>query len=259
MSRALSPAYMRGLIMMPRPHRPSAIPKVRTNDGDAVNPERKMKLFGRLILDLIKDGYSVLGVTAPLLSIGVTMSKALDLPLTAGLRHISYAWAFLPLLLWVTIAYARRWLRDRSREATLNDEVAFAFKPVNFHVEQRNDPDSRQAGIRVACIFRNFSAKAVKYKLASVVLNDVSQAELVGLEDVVPPNSDIHFWTSFAILDDWTVGKNRIVPLNWQIEYGSATGGLPSRRMARSMRLEIIDAENVAVLGDKESDTYIGD
>jgi hypothetical protein len=47
-----------------------------------------MKNIGRLLVDLVKDGYSVIGILAPLLSISVTVAKALDVPL-AGLRGIS--------------------------------------------------------------------------------------------------------------------------------------------------------------------------
>ena len=47
-----------------------------------------MKNIGRLLVDLVKDGYSVIGTLAPLLSISVTVAKALDVPL-AGLRGIS--------------------------------------------------------------------------------------------------------------------------------------------------------------------------
>lgn len=60
----------------------------------------------RILRDLFADGYSVVGAVAPVLSIGFTIAKALDL--TIHLRDISYAWALLPILLWVIVAYIRR-------------------------------------------------------------------------------------------------------------------------------------------------------
>src|SRR6266404_3572258 len=211
-----------------------------------------MKNIGRLLADLIKDGFSVVGVLAPLLSISIPVSKALNVPL-AALESISYAWAFLPLLIWVLIAYVRRWFSNRSRDLTLNDEVSFAFKPVHFHVEQRNDPAFAKSGIRVAFIFQNFSSRALRYKFETILLNGHSQSDLSGLEDVVPPNGQAHFWTSFEILENWAVGQNREIPFTWKIRYGAATG-LISRELARIMRIEIIDSGNVTILGDKEQE-----
>ena len=57
--------------------------------------------------DLYKDGYKLLGAIAPLLSVGFTLAKAFDL--SVNLRGVSYAWALLPIALWVTVAYVRRW------------------------------------------------------------------------------------------------------------------------------------------------------
>jgi hypothetical protein len=61
--------------------------------------------------DMFIDGYKLIGASAPVLSIGFTIAKALDLHI--GLENISYAWGLLPLLLWVLIAYWRRWLVSR--------------------------------------------------------------------------------------------------------------------------------------------------
>ena len=60
----------------------------------------------RILRDLFVDGYSVVGATAPLLSIGFTLAKAFDLAI--NLREVSFAWALLPLLIWVLVAYVRR-------------------------------------------------------------------------------------------------------------------------------------------------------
>jgi hypothetical protein len=60
----------------------------------------------RIVRDLFVDGHSVVGALAPLLSIGFTLTKALDLAI--NLREVSYAWGLLPILLWVIVAYVRR-------------------------------------------------------------------------------------------------------------------------------------------------------
>lgn len=62
--------------------------------------------------DLFADGYKLLGASAPVLSIIFTIAKALNLKV--GLENVSYAWALLPLLLWVLVAYVRRWLLSYS-------------------------------------------------------------------------------------------------------------------------------------------------
>jgi hypothetical protein len=78
----------------------------------------------RIARDLFVDGYSVVGAIAPLLSIGFTAAKALDLAI--NLRGISYAWALLPLLLWVVVAYVRRNVRFLDLERQQNNPEARA-------------------------------------------------------------------------------------------------------------------------------------
>src|SRR5258708_27210160 len=85
------------------------------------------KMFARILRiarDLFVDGYSVVGAIAPLLSIGFTVAQALDLAI--NLREISYAWALLPLLLWVVVAYVRRNLRFLDLERQQNNLEARA-------------------------------------------------------------------------------------------------------------------------------------
>jgi hypothetical protein len=102
--------------------------------------------FFRLIRDLFLDGHKAIGLLAPLLSICFTVLKALDVPIATELRQISYAWAFLPLLLWLFIAYVRRWAAHTEMLRTADDEAAFAIKleAVDLHVEQRSAFAGRQ-------------------------------------------------------------------------------------------------------------------
>lgn len=61
-----------------------------------------------ICIDLYRDGYSLVGAIAPLVSIGFTLAKAYNL--NVSLQGVSYAWALLPLVVWLAVAYIRRWL-----------------------------------------------------------------------------------------------------------------------------------------------------
>jgi hypothetical protein len=59
------------------------------------------------ISDLVSDGYKIVGIAAPLLSILYTGLKFWEIDLGL-LKEVSYAWALLPLTVWLLIAYSRR-------------------------------------------------------------------------------------------------------------------------------------------------------
>lgn len=100
----------------------------------------------RTFKDLIADGYSFIGAIAPILSIGFTAAKALDLNI--AIRDVSYAWAILPLLIWLLIAYLRRHAKYgelEEREVTASRKQSL-LNELNEHrklgVEIRNShPD----------------------------------------------------------------------------------------------------------------------
>ena len=86
--------------------------------------------------DLVGDGYVLVGIFAPLLSIAFTIAKAFDMPELSHLREISYAWALAPLLLWVFIAYVRR--RSHTLQSSLKlsfgmNEAGCVRRDVTFH------------------------------------------------------------------------------------------------------------------------------
>ena len=69
-----------------------------------------MSLFTKVweyVLDVVGDGYKVVGLAAPLLSLAFTFSKAWGVEVIS-LQEISYAWALLPIVVWLLIAYTRR-------------------------------------------------------------------------------------------------------------------------------------------------------
>jgi hypothetical protein len=66
-----------------------------------------MGKFGQLARGLYDDGLKALSIFSTLLSIAFTIAKIFDaVPI---LRHVDYGWAFLPLTIWVLVAYIRRW------------------------------------------------------------------------------------------------------------------------------------------------------
>jgi len=103
----------------------------------------------RIPADLFKDGYKLLGVFAPILSISFTVAKAAGLQL--GLQHVSYAWALGPILLWVLVAYVRRCLfsyklEDATRdEATRQERLAALSSIRQRGVQIRNGEPGSQA------------------------------------------------------------------------------------------------------------------
>lgn len=71
------------------------------------------------------DGLRYLRVIAPLASISFTILKALEYPVP--LKEWSYAWAFLPILVWVAVAYVRRWMDTERLEALIEPKIILGF------------------------------------------------------------------------------------------------------------------------------------
>jgi hypothetical protein len=66
-----------------------------------------MGKFALLVRGLYDDGLKAPSIFSPLLSIAFTVAKIFDaVPI---LRHVDYGWAFLPLTIWLLVAYVRRW------------------------------------------------------------------------------------------------------------------------------------------------------
>jgi hypothetical protein len=107
-----------------------------------------LKRLLRFLKDLFSDGHKLLGVLAPVLSLAFTVAKALNL--TVGLQDISYAWALLPLLLWVIAAYVRRWLisceweEKSSGDAVRQDRLAALSRVRQHGVQIRNASPASQ-------------------------------------------------------------------------------------------------------------------
>lgn len=100
---------------------------------------RKIYSFVR---DLVGDGYILISVLAPLLSIAFTLAKAFDMQALGHLRDISYAWAFAPIIIWLLIAYIRR----RNEALRLNAARAPKLR-CSFDL---NDPGCRRANTIVS-------------------------------------------------------------------------------------------------------------
>lgn len=86
-----------------------------------------MKSLIKYIKDLFVDGYRFVSVLAPLLSISYTLAKLWGIDLM-GIQELSYTWAFLPLLIWVLIAYTRKWRAFHELEEKQKPRLEIVFK-----------------------------------------------------------------------------------------------------------------------------------
>jgi len=71
---------------------------------------------------LFSDGFKLVGVLAPFLSLLFTLAKffGFDGGLKTYLQDLSYGWAFLPLFIWTFVAYVRRFLIFNRLENPVN-------------------------------------------------------------------------------------------------------------------------------------------
>lgn len=91
----------------------------------------------KFIRNFFNDGYKKVGLLAPGLSISYTLLKAFEVDLK-GLKELSYAWALLPLLVWVLMAYISRFrsyneLEIKCAEKKRTDEQVRTLK--NFYTQ----------------------------------------------------------------------------------------------------------------------------
>ena len=100
----------------------------------------KLRLVWTVVTDLFGDGYKLVSITAPFLSLAFTITKIFEVPIM-GLREVPYAWAFLPLLIWVSIAYVRRWSKFNDLEQKRKPKIAFtvprkrsSFKDTEMYI-----------------------------------------------------------------------------------------------------------------------------
>ena len=214
--------------------------------------------FFRLIRDLFLDGHKAIGLLAPLLSICFTVLKALDVPIATDLRQISYAWAFLPLLLWLFIAYVRRWAAHTEMLRTADDEAAFAIKleAVDLHVEQRSDPHSGQSVVRLSFNFRNRTARAIRFNVRRIDVEGVVQTDIQVREGILPANSADRFFSSFVIVPGWSVGQYKMFSASLEVEYGSALRPF-SRVISADMHIEVTPEHQVTCIFEKNTDTPV--
>jgi hypothetical protein len=94
-----------------------------------------LRSFFRFIYDLCIDGYAVVSFAAPIASLAFTAAKFFELPL-AVLHELSYAWALLPLTLWLLVAYVRRRAqKDRAaKRAKMHDYYVWGLKVLQSPV-----------------------------------------------------------------------------------------------------------------------------
>jgi hypothetical protein len=127
------------------------------------------------------DGLRYLRVIAPLASIVFTVLKALEFPV--HLKDWSYAWALLPLLIWVVVAYVRRWIDSERLEGLIESKVTLGFDAIkcirDVHFERGM---SRYVSVTV-CGQDNISVPNVSVYLHSIEYIDESgEIERIDIE-----------------------------------------------------------------------------
>ncbi len=89
-----------------------------------------MGRFIRFISDLYSDGYKLIGLVAPLLSIFVSVYKLAG-PEVDWLKDVPWAWVPIPIILWLLLAYWRRWREYNEHvEAPRHDARSLPQMPI---------------------------------------------------------------------------------------------------------------------------------
>ncbi|MFT4579766.1 MAG: hypothetical protein ACI9UO_002613 [Nitrospinales bacterium] len=109
------------------------------------------------------SGYEVVSFVASLLSSSVAVAKAMGVE-QFGIKDLSYAWAFFPLLTWVFIAYVRRWiayneLYDEYDHCLFLEQISFGSSTDNTSYE-------------IIFELKNTANKPLKYEMVELVMND---------------------------------------------------------------------------------------
>jgi len=115
--------------------------------GQAMRPTR-------LLTDLVADGYKLVSIIAPLLSVAFTVAKFFEYPSKELVAQASYAWAFAPLTVWLLIAYVRRHAHTQSNAVAVYDmhprEVALYMANDARWGEQFKDKKSWYDAVEIA-------------------------------------------------------------------------------------------------------------
>lgn len=160
------------------------------------------------IRDFIQDGQKVLGGFSALLSIGGALAKASGLAMDV-LKDVSYAWALLPLVVWLIVAYIGRWRAYYEHVEGARPE-ALTLTPITAHA--------------IADYLLNESSWGWKKRLAVTLDSSVKWAvptemrRAARASDIrfigVPPNSataieiDRAYW-AYASIDDLRIWDSR--------------------------------------------------
>lgn len=97
-----------------------------------------MSILVKAVRKFFTDGTKVLSLLAPTLSILYTAGLAWQWPLMGAWKDLSYAWAFVPLLILAIVAYIRRWKYSLSLEGE-RDLQAVRDKLAEFREEAVNN------------------------------------------------------------------------------------------------------------------------
>jgi hypothetical protein len=182
------------------------------------------KRISALARDFWLDTSGPRGLIAPFISVLVSAIKYFEWPMRNVLEEVSYAWALLPIVAWLLIAYVRR----RHAHRALIDEYAGAV-----HLEKIN-----HAPNHIMLHLRNTTDKVLIYTVESLRIQTTHHSFLQN-RWMIARGSPTEFGAAYA-------GTMPSPPFDLRIElalvYGPLGGGF-TRRMQKRFRLHVTATE----------------
>lgn len=136
-----------------------------------------MRKRTQFVRDLFSDGYQIVGAIAPLLSILFTVAKLFEWP-DQAIKDVSYAWALLPLLGWVLVAYFRRRKRSVNLEKALEPKIVLSDPCIIDSYSNSNQTPSKRCVLRItnkgSQLLQSCNAKAISSEIISMEISGVA-------------------------------------------------------------------------------------
>jgi hypothetical protein len=112
-----------------------------------------MKAF---IRNLVADGYKLVSVIAPLLSVGFTLAKlVVGDALGEWFANLSIAWGLLPLVIWLLVAYVRRHAAYMKLEEATKPKIIYRWRFQTPYAELMLTNVSSKTVVGIDPILRN--------------------------------------------------------------------------------------------------------
>lgn len=173
----------------------------------------------KIAKDLFVDGFQKIGLIAPLASLLFTICKLLDVKLS-WLQSIDYAWGLLPLLIWVTIAYVRRWQAYNNLVGEYDHCLFLEHIQINKFESPNNVDENGEPKIEGYCLgltLRNTSDRPVKYEIENLNISDFVPTAYDNKGAVISPQSQSIFFS--PRIDSNTIPEEILIKM--ELAYGS--------------------------------------